>query len=198
MHNIIPIGKSLVGIELIRFQRRDAVWCIDAAVDALFVAMAILVHGRHLGIIGQATRSCQGHTAGARALAATFLDDLAMDAHLLAVVTGLEGDVHALDPAREIGEVLGGEAIGRALHGKAEVANELLLWSVSREMLEAREGILIELRLGKGEVDVVGARGQVGEALMRRVGSIVEVEEFVHLVDGGHSEGVDPPAPSDG
>jgi hypothetical protein len=84
-----------------------------------------------------------------------------MNAHLPAILTGLEGNIHSFDPAGEIREILSREAIWshqrRVLHGIVQVERGQLLWRVPAEMLQAREGILVILGLCEGEIDVIGA-----------------------------------------
>lgn len=148
-----------------------------------------------VGLVSQAARPRKRNTTGARALAVTLLDDLAMNAHLLAIVTRLEGDIHALNPPWKIREILSRKVVRshrRVLHSTLETEGELLLWYMVAEMLQAREGILVILRFREGEIDVEGPGRQVGEVARMgvSVGSIFEVEELVHLVYGGHAEGV--------
>jgi hypothetical protein len=68
-------------------------------------------------------------------------------------------------------------------------------------VLQAGKRVFIVLGLSKGQVDIVGAGAQANIAevqlvlllLGRGVRRLVEVKKFVHgLVNGGHSEGVDP------
>ena len=57
-------------------------------------------------------------------------------------------------------------------------------------MLDAGERVLVILRLGKGQIDIVRPGLEIVEVdaiLDQLVGSFVEVEEFIHLLDGRHS-----------
>jgi hypothetical protein len=59
-----------------------------------------------------------------------------------------------------------------------------------REVLDAGERVLVSLRLRKGQIDIVRPGLEVVEVdaiLDQLVGSFVEVEEFIHLLDGRHS-----------
>ena len=189
IRNFIPVCQGIVGIEL-NVLGSGPILRHTGLVDA---TEAITVMDMDRRLEGKATRSRQRHAAGAGALPMTLLDHLAVNAHLTAILAGLKGDIHAIDPAREVCEILRREAIRRhqrsVRYGMVEVVGELLLGRTVDEMLQAREGVLVRLGLGEGEVDVVGAGGEMGEGVGVRVGCVLEIKEFVHLVDCGHSEG---------
>jgi hypothetical protein len=110
-----------------------------------------------------------------------------MDTHPAAIVTSLWRHFHAIDPPREVRKIVWAHH-GRVCKGTMQTQRELLLGR--REVLDAGEGVLVRLRLGKCQVDVVRPGleiAKINAILDQLVCSFVEIEELIHLLDGRHS-----------